>query len=156
MAEALLSVAEAAERLGLTRQAVLKRIRTGRLPARKVGRAYVVSAAALDRVPAERDPVLAEIVRRLVDAYRPERVYLFGSAARGDADASSDYDVLVLVPDDAEPERVRSQLGYRALWGLGVAADVVVWRKSAFEARAEARASLPATVLREGLLLHAA
>ena len=30
-------------------------------------------------------PVLAEIVRRLAEAYRPERIYLFGSTARGDA-----------------------------------------------------------------------
>jgi hypothetical protein len=30
-------------------------------------------------------PVLAEIVRRLAEAYRPEKIYLFGSAAREDA-----------------------------------------------------------------------
>ena len=28
------------------------------------------------------DPTLAELLRRLVPAYRPERVYLFGSRAR--------------------------------------------------------------------------
>ena len=32
-----------------------------------------------------RDVLLAKIVGRLVEAYRPERVYLFGSWARGDA-----------------------------------------------------------------------
>lgn len=151
----LLSVAEAAERLGITRQAVLKRIRNGRLPATKVGRAYVVEASTLTP-SGELDPVLTEIVRRLVEAYEPERIYLFGSAARGDTGPDSDYDVLVLVPDDAEGERVRSGLGYEALWGIGAAVDVVVWRRTAFEWRAEAAASLPATVLREGLLLHAA
>ncbi len=31
------------------------------------------------------DPTLAELLRRLVPAYRPERVYLFGSRARGEA-----------------------------------------------------------------------
>jgi hypothetical protein len=31
-----------------------------------------------------RDEAIAEITRRLVDYYRPERVYLFGSVARGD------------------------------------------------------------------------
>ena len=29
------------------------------------------------------DPVLAEVVRRLLEAYRPEYIYLFGSVARG-------------------------------------------------------------------------
>jgi predicted nucleotidyltransferase len=28
-------------------------------------------------------PVLAEIVRHLAEAYRPEKIYLFGSRARG-------------------------------------------------------------------------
>ena len=30
----------------------------------------------------QHDPVLAEVVRRLVRAYDPERIYLFGSRAR--------------------------------------------------------------------------
>jgi len=32
--------------------------------------------------PSAGDPVLADAVRRLVEAYRPERIYLFGSVAR--------------------------------------------------------------------------
>jgi excisionase family DNA binding protein len=156
MAEsAFVSVAQAAELLGITRQAVLKRIHKGRLPATKVGHAYVVPRSALSAASAERDPVVAEIVRRLVAAYHPERVYLFGSAARGEAGPSSDFDVLVIVPDDASPDRLRSRLAYEALWGLGVAADVLVTRRSAFEARASVPTSLPATVLKEGVLLHA-
>jgi len=140
----------------MTRQAVLKRIHRGRLPATKVGRAYVVPADALAESPVERDPVLSEILRRLIEVYEPERIYLFGSSARGDADEGSDYDVLVVVPDDASAERVRARRAYEALWGIGAAVDVVIWRHSAFETSAEAPTSLPATVLREGVLLHAA
>jgi excisionase family DNA binding protein len=154
--ESLLSVAQVADRLGITRQAVLKRIRAGRLQATKVGRAYVVPVSALARAPRASDPVLDEIVRRLIEAYEPERVYLFGSTARGATASDSDYDVLVLVPDDAPAERRRSRLGYDALWGVDAAVDVVVWTRSAFDARTEAATSLPATVLREGVLLHAA
>jgi excisionase family DNA binding protein len=152
----LLSVAQVAERLGITRQAVLKRIRSRRLPAEKVGRSYVVPADALGESRFERDPVLVEIVRRLTEAYEPERIYLFGSAARADTDENSDYDVLLVVPDDAAPERLRARKAYEALWGLEAAVDVIVWRRGAFEARAEAPTSLPAIVLREGVLLHAA
>ncbi len=102
------------------------------------------------------DPALAEIVRRLVEAYRPERVYLFGSVARGEAGPDSDYDLLLVVPDDSPPERRRSRLAYEVLWGTGVAADVLVWTTSQFDSRKHLPASLPATVLREGKLLHAA
>lgn len=152
----LVSVAQAAERLGVTRQAVLKRIRSGRLPATKVGRAYVVPEYALEPPPTERDDVLAEIVRRLVDAYEPERVYLFGSAARGEAGPDSDYDLLLVVPDDAAPEHRDPRRAYEVLWGVRASVDVIIWTRGTFDARAPARASLPATVLREGVLLHAA
>jgi predicted nucleotidyltransferase len=102
------------------------------------------------------DPVLDEIVRRLVEAYQPVQVYLFGSRARGEADASSDYDLLVVVPDEAPPERRRSRLAYEALRGTGVAADVVVCTRSYFEPRRGLKASLPGTALREGRMLHGA
>jgi predicted nucleotidyltransferase len=102
------------------------------------------------------DPTLVEIVRRLIVAYHPLRVYLFGSCARGDAGPNSDYDILMIVPDDAEPERKRSKLAYECLWGTGRAADVLVWTSERFALRASVITSLPATVLREGELLYVA
>jgi uncharacterized protein len=103
----------------------------------------------------ERDSSLKEIVRRLIGAYDPQQVYLFGSKARGDAGPDSDYDLLVVVPDDASPERRRSQLAYQALRGTGIAADVLVCTRSYFDDRRHLKASLPGTILREGRLLHA-
>ena len=108
------------------------------------------SAAA----PSPDAPALFELLRRLVAAYDPERVYLFGSVARGDAGPDSDYDLMIIVPDNAPKERRRSRLAYQAMRGTGTAADVLVWLKSNFERRAHVVASLPATVLREGKLLY--
>jgi predicted nucleotidyltransferase len=102
------------------------------------------------------DPLLAEIVRRLVEAYEPERIYLFGSRARGDAGPDSDYDLLVVVPDEAPVERRRSRLAYEALWGVSSAADVLVRARSEFDARLHLRASLPSVVQDEGRVLYAA
>ena len=100
------------------------------------------------------DRRLAEIVRRLVEAYEPERIYLFGSEARGEAGPDSDFDLLVVVPNEAPPERRRSRLAYERLWGTGIAADVLVWTKESFDSRLHLRASLPGTVHREGKLLY--
>ena len=102
------------------------------------------------------DPVLAEIVRRLVDLYRPERVYLFGSAARGTADPDSDYDLMVVVPDETPEDVVQTKEVHRILWDIDASVDVLVWRRTDFDGRLHLRASLPATVVREGKLLHAA
>ncbi len=79
------------------------------------------------------------------------RIYVFGSIARGDADKVSDYDLMVIVPDDSTPERCGSRLAYQALRGTGIAADVLVWTRGSLE---HVVASLPATVLREGKLLQ--
>lgn len=102
------------------------------------------------------DPVRAEIVHRLGEAYRPERIYLFGSRARGPVSPDSDYDLLIVVPDDAAPDRRDGGLAYRLLWGVGAPGDAVVCRSRWFHARTHLRASLPGTVLREGKALHVA
>ncbi len=102
-----------------------------------------------------RDDAIAEITRRLVEFYTPERVYLFGSVARGDDGPDSDLDFLVVVPDDAPKEQLRGGGIYSRLAGIGHAVDVIPWRQSDFDGRAAyVRASLPATVIREGRLLY--
>ena len=106
--------------------------------------------------PSADDPVLLEVVRRLVEAYHPLRIYLFGSAARGDAGPDSDYDIMVVVPDDAPRGQQDCEIGYRALWDLGLAKDILVWTKTEFEKRLHLRASLPSTIGQGGKLLYAA
>ena len=103
----------------------------------------------------DREPILGEIVRRLVDAYSPLRIYLFGSKARGEDGPDSDYDLMVVVPDDAPVELQQSRRAYEALWGFGTATDVLVCTDSFFRNRSRVPASMPATVLREGKLIYA-
>ena len=100
-----------------------------------------------------RQETIQEITRRLVAYYCPLRVYLFGSAARGDDGPDSDLDFCVVLPDDAPASLYRPGI-HRALWGVGSAADVVRYPLGDFEARAaHVVSSLPAAVLREGRLL---
>ena len=96
-----------------------------------------------------------EITRRLVDYFRLERVYLFGSAARGDDGPDSDLDFCVVVADGTPKDKLRGEGIYPLLSGIGYAADVIPWPRADFEGRAAyVRASLPATVVREGQLLY--
>jgi predicted nucleotidyltransferase len=100
------------------------------------------------------EKAIAEITNRLVDYYRPERIYLFGSAARGDLGPDSDLDFCVVLPDGA-PEALYGPGVRRALRGIGTAADVVRWPASDFNARAAwVASSLPATIVREGKLIY--
>lgn len=102
------------------------------------------------------NPVLAEVVRRIVDTLYPERIYLFGSKARGQDNSDSDYDLLVVVDQCKDPAYKLSQKAHSALWGLKIAVDVLVWPREAFDQRISLQSSLPATVIREGKLLYAA
>jgi len=104
----------------------------------------------------QKSPILREIVRRLIDAYQPERVYLFGSKARGDSGAESDFDLMVVVRDNVPLELRRSRLAYQVLRGTATAADVLVWTRQSFDERLHLKASLPYTIISEGKLLYAA
>lgn len=104
---------------------------------------------------AEGDDLLAEIVRRLVTDLRPERVYLFGSRARGEADPDSDYDLMLLVRERVGPGLEMERRANAALSRIGVPIDIVILTSDYFSWMLGAAASLPATVAREGQLIYA-
>src|SRR5437899_9947587 len=79
------------------------------------------------------DPaILADIVKRIVRAAEPEKIVLFGSAARGEMGPDSDYDVLVIKGGKFNYWRVSTNI-YRSLHGCGAAVDVVLWRAEEVE-----------------------
>lgn len=53
-----------------------------------------------DRVRREIERELSEWVPRIVAEMRPERIILFGSAARGEAGESSDIDLAIVAPTE--------------------------------------------------------
>jgi uncharacterized protein len=99
---------------------------------------------------------LAWAVQRLVEAFRPERIYVFGSQARGTAGPNSDIDILIVVAETNEPMYRLDQQGYGVLQPYRLPIELVFITRSDFERRLPAVASLPATVVREGRLLYAA
>src|SRR5258706_916971 len=70
------------------------------------------------------DPaILADIVRRIVEAADPEKIVLFGSAARGTMGPDSDYDVLVIKAGKYNHWRMLETV-HRGLRGKDAAVDV--------------------------------
>jgi predicted nucleotidyltransferase len=116
----------------------------------------MAEAPLILKPPSATDPVLEEVVRRLQELYHSEQIYLFGSTARGDSGPDGDYDLMVVVPDSTPLSLRDSGRAYKAIWRLGVAADILVWARSDFEERLPLKASLPSTIAREGKLLYAA
>jgi len=112
--------------------------------------------ALVQSQPSAADPIVAEIVRRLVEVYHPERIYLFGSAARGVAGPDSDYDFMVVVRDDTPREIRETKAVFKALFDIDAPIDVLVWTLQEFDKRLHLRVSFPSTIAREGKLLYAA
>ena len=106
--------------------------------------------------PSAAEPVVAEIVRRLIEVYHPERIYLFGSAARGEAAPDSDYDFMVVVPDDTPREVRETRAVFKVLNDIDAPIDVLVWTRQEFDERLHLRVSFPSTIVSEGKLLYAA
>lgn len=79
------------------------------------------------------DEKLKILLDRIVPAMNPEAVYLFGSRARGDFREDSDYDLLVIVPDDTPKEKRSARRGYEAKIGTGIPADIVPCSRTGFE-----------------------
>lgn len=101
-----------------------------------------------------RHPVLADIVNRLVRAFQPDRIYLFGSRARGEDMADSDFDLLMVVSESSLPRYRRDQAAFRILDGVGASKDIIVFTSEEFARKRHVVCSLPATVEREGILLY--
>jgi predicted nucleotidyltransferase len=105
---------------------------------------------------ADIERVLPEIVRRLREALRPERIYLFGSCASGTPGRDSDVDLLVVVPHSELGFFERGAQAYWALDRIGVPVDVMVYTRTEFEQRATLPVSFERTVRTKGRIVYAA
>jgi len=101
----------------------------------------------------KRFPELQTLIERIKEAYDPVDVILYGSQARGEATAQSDWDLKIIVSDDA-PERLFSpMLGWRVQQGSGVYADVSCTRLSDFRADLHVANSAASHLADEGVIL---
>ncbi|MEJ7760890.1 MAG: nucleotidyltransferase domain-containing protein [Gemmatimonadaceae bacterium] len=95
-----------------------------------------------------------EIVERLISKFSPRRIYLFGSRARADAHADSDYDFLIEV--DALPPDIALTQGMMWLRDFPrTEVQVHVRSPDGFERKKDDPGTVDWDVVREGILLFA-
>jgi len=99
------------------------------------------------------EEILQEMVRRIVEAVHPDKIILFGSHARGEANEHSDIDLMVVAPS-SEDRAHRLRPVYRALRGLGVPKDVVWWTQAEIDDWRNVRGHFINRVLRDGRVLY--
>ncbi len=103
------------------------------------------------------DPTIQDIVRAVVEASDPERIILFGSAARGDVGPDSDVDLLVVEKESSflggsrwsESSRIR-----KALWQFPVPIEVLLFTPEEVEKWKDSTNHVIARSIREGKVLY--
>ena len=102
---------------------------------------------------ASEDPILQEIIQRIVDVAAPQRIVLFGSRARGTASPDSDYDLLVIGRNVRQRRRMAMDI-YRRLRGIPYGVDVIVDTPEHLAAMAAKPGFIYAEALQEGAVVY--
>ena len=105
------------------------------------------------------EPIASElrrVVSAIVTSVQPDGVILFGSRARGDFRADSDFDLAILAPDGVARRRVamRAYESLAAVANRSVAVDIVVLTPSIISAERDLTGSIARAVSREGVFLY--
>jgi uncharacterized protein len=97
--------------------------------------------------------ILDEIIRRIVETVRPDKIVMFGSRARGEATETSDLDLLV-VADSDKPMLERSGQIYCALRDISLPTDILVYTQSEIDDWSLVRQHVVTTAIREGKIVY--
>lgn len=99
--------------------------------------------------------VLDEIIRRIVEVAQPEKIIMFGSAARGEMGPNSDIDLLVIKSNVAHRGRLAGDI-YMNLFGTGQAVDVIIATPEDIERYGDSIGLVYRPALQEGKVIYAA
>jgi predicted nucleotidyltransferase len=100
------------------------------------------------------DPaILADIVQRIVAAADPERIVLFGSAARGTMGRDSDYDLLVIMREKFNQRRLMDTI-CEHLRGKRAPVDVVLATTEDVERYRDSHCLVICPAMKEGKVIY--
>ena len=97
--------------------------------------------------------LLDEIVRRVVEIAQPEKIILFGSAARGEMTEDSDADLLVVKDEVQDPGELEGRI-YVSLIGVPFPVDVIVVSRQDVERYRDKVGSIIRPALRGGEVVY--
>src|SRR5262245_14245304 len=98
------------------------------------------------------DEILQEIVRQIVAALQPEKIILFGSAAREEMGTDSDLDFLVI--KSCKNRRKTARKIRRRLIGIGIPKDIIVATPQDVERYKDTIGLIYRPALKEGKVLY--
>ncbi len=115
-------------------------------------RAIPIQVGTHTNLPIEQ--LLSDITNRLVNEFRPENIFLFGSHVWGNPHKDSDLDLLIIVTDSNLSSSKRSAIAYRCLRDVPYPLDILVKTRKEIEKFAQIPMSLEHQILNRGKCLY--
>ena len=94
------------------------------------------------------------LIERIVERWNPLQIWLFGSRARGEAGAKSDWDFLVIAPDAAADADLGPLVGWKLQKDARINADIFACRLSEFADDRETPNTLCYEAATNGVLVY--
>jgi len=94
-----------------------------------------------------------DIVNRIAVNYKPEKIILFGSYARGNYNEDSDLD-FILIKDTIAPKHKRGLEVRRLFYGLPVSMDIKIYTTSEFTNELLNQFSFLSSAIKESKILY--
>ena len=95
-----------------------------------------------------------KMVRRIVKEFKPEKIILFGSYARGTPTRDSDVDLLIIMPVSGSKREKRIEIGV-ALHDIRIPKDIIVATPDEVERRKNLVGTIIRPAIEEGKVLYA-
>ena len=103
--------------------------------------------------PAEYESALREVVARIATRFDPDKIILFGSAARGQGGPASDADLLIVMAVDGSKRQQAVQIDL-ALEGIPIPIDLIVVTPDEVEKYRETPGTIIREAVQEGKVLY--
>ena len=99
------------------------------------------------------DKEIRHITQQIIEKYKPEKIILFGSAARGERDQDSDADFLITKKDTPlyGSDRIRE---LSRLVDRKIPVDLLIYRPEEFEKRLQMGDPFLKAIVKEGKVLY--
>jgi predicted nucleotidyltransferase len=99
------------------------------------------------------DEQIKSITSQIIEKYKPDKIILFGSAARGELSAESDVDFIIIKQDTPYlgAERIRE---LSRLINRDIPVDFLIYRPDEFEGRLAMGDPFLKSIIKEGKMLY--
>ena len=100
--------------------------------------------------------IISTIKDKLVDIYKPDMIYLFGSYVWGSPGNDSDIDICVIVKESSENIYNRIRHGQDVLWEFRIPVDLLVYTEDEIKEQREHPSTLISKIFSQGIKIYEA